>query len=122
MIEQKIVALDDAQFEALQNKVVDLYITLAEESLIETDEDSYNRLRALYEQDGFKNIGLMFKSVSESDEIPASLMEYKDSLAVAQVFLMTDDLDEEYSKLVANIVFSIDDSTTETSVAWFPED
>lgn len=122
MIEQKIEALDDAQFEALQNKVVDLYITLAEESLIETDEDSYNRLRALYEQDGFKNIGLMFKSVSESDEIPASLMEYKDSLAVAQVFLMTDDLDEEYSKLVANIVFSIDDSTTETSVAWFPED
>lgn len=122
MIEQKIEALDDAQFEALQNKVVDLYIALAEESLIETDEDSYNRLRALYEQDGFKNIGLMFKSVSESDEIPASLMEYKDSLAVAQVFLMTDDLDEEYSKLVANIVFSIDDSTTETSVAWFPED
>lgn len=122
MIEQKIESLDDAQFEELQNKVVDLYITLAEESLIETDEDSYNRLRALYEQDGFKNIGLMFKDVSESDEIPASMMEFKDSLAVAQVFLMTDELDEEYSKHVADIVFSIDDSTNETSVAWFPED
>ena len=122
MIEQKIESLDDAQFEKLQNKVVDLYITLAEESLIETDEDSYNRLRTLYEQDGFKNIGLMFKDVSESDEIPASMMEFKDSLAVAQVFLMTDELDEEYSKLVADIVFSIDDSTNETSVAWFPED
>ena len=37
MIEQKIESLDDAQFEKLQNKVVDLYITLAEESLIETN-------------------------------------------------------------------------------------
>ena len=86
MIEQKIESLDDAQFEKLQNKVVDLYITLAEELLIETDEDSYNRLRTLYEQDGFKNIGLMFKDVSESDEIPASMMEFKIPLLLHRYF------------------------------------
>jgi len=116
-----IQSLSDDQFEALTDRVLNMYEVLTQEALPQSDSECYERLYRLSNDDDYE-LGIAIRNLSEDDDYDPDIGT-EDEIIVASVFMQAKDGSLKNDVKVVDIIFNIDPhSDSPVSAFWFPEE
>ncbi|MGN0915800.1 MAG: hypothetical protein ACI4NE_05545 [Succinivibrio sp.] len=117
----EIESLTEEQFDELNDRIIELFETLAQECLYDNDEAMYQRTLKIVNDSDYDMV-VKVRYLTDDDECPNEV-EDRDSLICGEIHFLAQDGTLKNDVHVVDIIFDPDFSEgSDLVIHWFPEE